>query len=103
MLLRLTVIPSSRRTVEISPLATITFSEFNIAKTAVPANATPNYTGGWSCNLGYHRSGEHNYSWVIGTAAEELLEMLGAVIWFAVILRAGTYDRRTRPRHRGIE
>ncbi len=44
------------------------------------------------------RSGEHNYSYVIGTAAEELLEMLGAVIWFAVILRAGTYDRRTRPR-----
>ncbi len=49
------------------------------------------------------RNGERNYSWVIGTAAEELLEMLGAVIWFAVILRAGTNDRRTRARRRGIE
>ncbi len=45
------------------------------------------------------RSGKRNYAHAVGTTAEELLEMLGAVIWFAVILRAGTYDRRTRTRH----
>ena len=24
----------------------------------VPPNATPNYTGGWNCNRGYHRNGQ---------------------------------------------
>jgi len=42
------------------------------------------------------RSGTRNYAYVIGTTAEELLEMLGAVIWFAVILRAGINGPQSR-------
>ncbi len=40
-------------------------------------------------------TGKENYAYVIGTAAEEFLEMSGVVFWFAVILRAHT--RRLEP------
>jgi len=41
--------------------------------------------------------GRRNYAYVFGTALEELLEMLGVVIWFMIVLRAGIYGMSCRP------
>ena len=41
--------------------------------------------------------GRRNLNYVIGTALEELLEMLGVVIWFVIVLRAGIYGMSCKP------
>lgn len=43
---------------------------------------------------------QQSYAYLLGSNAEELLEMLGSIIWFAVVLRVGLHGPATESLHK---